>query len=294
MSDKKKRLSLKYAIKKSRGKTYLINNDFLGVFSLLKKISISLTHYKPTSLTKMEVPIKIFIVEDEMIIGANVSLQLQKLGYEVTGIVPRGENALEHIKVNLPDIILMDIQLKGKLNGIETAKLIQAEYNIPIIYLTANTDDFYFNEVKSTKPAAFISKPFKNLDLQRAIELTANEIMLEQETKKVTASYVLENCIFVRDHEKMVKIAIKKIYYIEADRNYCRIFSKDKDFLIVSTLKDINEKLPEAHFLRIHRSYIVNLSKIDEVAGSHLMVNKKVIPLSKAFREALLHRLQTI
>ncbi|MDY7395094.1 response regulator [Aureibaculum sp. 2210JD6-5] len=242
----------------------------------------------------MPVPIKIFIVEDEMIIGANISLQLQKLGYEVTGLVPKGEEALEHIKNNLPDIILMDIQLKGKLTGIETAKIIQANYNIPIIYLTANTDDFYFNEAKTTKPAAFISKPFKNLDLQRAIELTANELILEKETKKTTTPYVLDNCIFVKDHEKMVKIAIKKIYYIEADRNYCRIFSKDKAFLIVSTLKDINEKLPEAHFLRVHRSYIVNLSKIDEVGGTHLIVSKKVIPFSKTFREALLNRLQTI
>lgn len=242
----------------------------------------------------MPIPIKIFIIEDEMIIGANISLQLQKLGYDVTGIVPRGEKALEHVKNNTPDIILMDIQLKGKLSGIETAKLIQREYNIPIIYLTANTDDFYFNEAKTTKPSAFISKPFKNLDLQRAIELTVNNFTIEKETKKITVPYVLDNCIFVKDHEKMVKIAIKKIYYIEADRNYCRIFSKDKEFLIVSTLKDINEKLPKEHFLRVHRSYIVNLSKINEIAGTHLIVSKKVIPLSKTFKEPLLNRLQTI
>ncbi|MET2984133.1 LytR/AlgR family response regulator transcription factor [Aureibaculum conchae] len=242
----------------------------------------------------MPIPVKIFIVEDEMIIAANISLQLQKLGYEVTGIVPRGEEALAHIKDNVPDIILMDVQLKGKLNGIETVKLIQTKYNIPIIYLTANTDDFHFNQAKITKPAAFISKPFKNLDLQRAIELTVNEQIAKKEIRKTINPYLLDDCVFVKDHDKMVKIAIKKIYYIEADRNYCRIFSKHKEFLIVSTLKDINEKLPEAHFLRVHRSYIVNLSKIDEVAGTHLIVSKKVIPFSKTFREALLDRLQTI
>ena len=243
----------------------------------------------------MPIPVKIFIVEDEMIIAANISLQLQTLGYEVTGIVPRGEEVLAHIKDNVPDIILMDVQLKGKLNGIETVKLIQTKYNIPIIYLTANTDDFHFNQAKITKPAAFISKPFKNLDLQRAIELTVNERTAKEEIRKTTNPYLLDDCVFVKDHDKMVKIAIKKIYYIEADRNYCRIFSKDKEFLIVSTLKDINEKTSrKAHFLRVHRSYIVNLSKIEEISGSHLIVSKKVIPFSKTFREALLHRLQTI
>ena len=65
----------------------------------------------------MNAPAKILIVEDEMIIGANISLQLTNLGYEVTGITTRGEEALNHIKQNLPDIVLMDIQLKGSLTG---------------------------------------------------------------------------------------------------------------------------------------------------------------------------------
>ncbi|RPD94462.1 DNA-binding response regulator [Aureibaculum marinum] len=242
----------------------------------------------------MTSPIKIFIVEDEMIIAANISLQLQKLGYEVIGMVSHGEDAFVHIEANLPDIILMDIQLKGKLSGIDTAKQIQTKFEIPIIYLTANTDDFYFNEAKTTKPAAFISKPFKNLDLQRAIELAINTIEIEKEKKELKNPYVLEDCIFVRDHEKMVKISLKNIYYIEADRNYCRIFCRDKAFLIVNTLKNINEKLPKTHFLRIHRSYIVNLTKIDEVAGSHLMVANKIVPMSKSFKMDLMKRLQTI
>lgn len=71
----------------------------------------------------MKEAIKILIVEDEMIIAANTSLQLSNLGYDVTGIIPKGEDALVHIKENTPDIILLDINLKGALSGIETAKL---------------------------------------------------------------------------------------------------------------------------------------------------------------------------
>jgi len=246
----------------------------------------------------MEKPIKLFIVEDEMIIGANISLQLSKLGYEVTGLVSRGEEALEHIKQNKPDIVLMDIQLKGNLDGIQTAEAIKQSYPIPIIFLTANSDDVHFNRAKATKPAAFISKPFRNIDLERAIELTVSRMMIDAGQQinepKTISPFVLSDSIFVKANDKMVKIVIENIYYIEADRNYCQIFSKDKSYLLVMTLKEIGEKLPAENFFRVHRSFIVNLAHINEVAGTHLVVSRKAIPLSKTCREDLLKHLQTI
>ncbi len=124
----------------------------------------------------MESPCKILIVEDEMIIGANISLQLSKLGYEVTGIISKGEEALSHVRQNHPDIVIMDIQLKGKMDGVDTAKQIRREFKVPIIYLTANVDEECFNRAKETQPSAFISKPFKKLDLQHAIELTIDRM----------------------------------------------------------------------------------------------------------------------
>lgn len=246
----------------------------------------------------MNQPTKILIVEDEMIIAANISLQLTTLGYEITGIIPRGEEALLHINENKPDIVLLDIQLKGKIDGIETAQTMQKSYNIPIIYLTANADEAHFNRAKSTNPYAFISKPFKKLDLQRAIELTVERI--QTETKKESPSeekeapFILRDSIFVKHHEKMVRVDIKDILYIEAERNYCRIYSKAREYLLVMTLKDLDEKLPNKHFIRVHRSFIVNLSQIDEVATSHIVIGKKAIPVSKSLKEELLNRLQTI
>lgn len=251
--------------------------------------------------------IKILIVEDEMVIAANISLQLTELGYEVTGVLPRGEEAVAHLHIDKPDIVLLDIRLKGEMDGIKTAQEIQKHYNIPIIYLTANADEAHFNRAKETNPYAFISKPFKKVDLQRAIELTVNRISVENvsennngngndtsTTNNSTTDFILNDRIFVRHNEKMLKIDIKDIYYIEADRNYCRIFSQDREYLLVMTLKDIDEKLPQNHFLRIHRSYIINLSQIDEVAGTHVVIAKKAIPMSKAMRTELLKRLQTI
>ncbi len=242
----------------------------------------------------MATPIKILIVEDEMIIAANIAMQLGNLGYEISAIVPRGEDALQHLKENKPDVILLDINLKGKLDGIETARLMQKTDDIPLIYLTANADDAHFERAKDTKPYAFISKPFKKTDLQRAIELTVNLVMNGEERTSNASPYVLTDRIFVKDHEKMLKIIIEDIFYIEADRNYCRIFCHDREYLLVMTLKDMENKLPPEHFVRIHRSYIVNISQIDEVATAHVVISKKALPMSKLMRDNVLKRLQTI
>ena len=246
----------------------------------------------------MSQPTTILIIEDEMIIAANISLQLTTLGYEVTGIIPRGEEALLHIEQQQPDIVLLDINLKGGLDGIETAKIMQKSYNIPIIYLTANADEDNFNRAKSTNPYAFISKPFKKLDLQRAIELTVARLEAENNPKTISQDkltpYILSDSIFVKHLEKMVRVDIKDILYIEAERNYCRIYTRSKEYLLVITLKDLDKKLPNKHFIRVHRSFIVNVSQIDELAVNHIVIDKKAIPVSKALKEELLNRLQTI
>jgi CheY-like chemotaxis protein len=119
---------------------------------------------------------RLMIVEDDMIIAANISLQLSNLGYEVTGIETRGEDAINHALENHPDIILMDIQLKGKIDGVEAAKAIQKTLDIPIVYLTANSDDASFERAKETRPYAFISKPFNKLNLERTIALVVEKI----------------------------------------------------------------------------------------------------------------------
>lgn len=245
----------------------------------------------------MKSPAKILIVEDEMIIGANISLQLSKLGYEVTGIVSRGEEAISHVRHSRPDIVLMDIQLKGALDGIETVNQMHRENKIPIIYLTANADEENFERAKSTNPYAFISKPFKKLDLQHAIDLTMDRLnrngAVIEEDETCISPFVQSDSIYVRRNEKMIKILINDIYYFEADRNYCKIYAKDKECLLVMTLKEINDKLPVEHFLRIHRSFIINLSHVDEVAGTHVVIGKKAVPLSKTLRKELMDRLQT-
>ena len=243
----------------------------------------------------MQNRIKILIVEDEMLIAANIAIQLETLGYEVAGIIPRGEEAIKSVQHEKPDLVLMDINLKGELDGIETAIKMQQEDSIPIIYLTANSDDAHFNRAKATSPYAFLSKPFKKLDLQRAIELASVRILQESnEPKAELNSLKLEDRIFVRQNDLMCKILIADILYLEADRNYCQVFTKDKNYLLINTLKNMEDKLPADTFQRIHRSYIINLKQVNEFNHNNITVGNKILPMSKELRPELMARLQTI
>ena len=239
--------------------------------------------------------ISILIVEDDMIIAANLSIQLTSLGYEVTGILPRGEEAIVHVRENRPHILLMDINLKGELSGIETAKAIKKNNNISIIYLTANSDDATFNKAKETHPKAFITKPFNKLSLQRTIALVVEQMKDEKESSKNTQHIeVLEDRIFVRHNGRMEKLLLQDILYIEADRNYCILITPKIKHILTCTLKVMEEKLPKSSFVRVHRSFIINISKLDVLADGHLEIGRKVIPIGKSHKELLLNRIRTI
>lgn len=115
--------------------------------------------------------IKIVIVEDEGIVAWDLEQRLQSLGYEVVGIAATGADALDLVKNNDVDLILMDIILKGKLNGIETALLIKKEnMDIPIVYNSANPDFETCEDIKRTKPYKYLIKPFDDTRLQESIK----------------------------------------------------------------------------------------------------------------------------
>lgn len=113
---------------------------------------------------------KILIVEDEYIVAADIKMTLQKMNYYVIGISNSGEDTIRKIKIEKPDLILMDITLKGSLDGIETAQIIMTQYDIPIIYLSALNDEKTIERALSTKPSGYLFKPFDIRKLHSAIE----------------------------------------------------------------------------------------------------------------------------
>lgn len=239
--------------------------------------------------------IRILIVEDEMILAANISLQLIKLGYEVTGIETRGEEAIHHALDNNPDLILLDIHLNGKLDGISTAKAIQQKKAIPLIYLSANIDEEIFTLAKETNPYAFIAKPFNMLDLERTIALVINQISKKPQDENLRENIeFLEDRIFIRYQNKLIKVMLAEIWFIEAERNYCKIVTSTHTYTIVCILGQLIEKLSNPNFIRIHRSFIVNISHLDAVAEGHLEIGRKIVPISKAYKNQLFKRIHKV
>jgi DNA-binding LytR/AlgR family response regulator len=224
-----------------------------------------------------------------MIIAANISLQLSNLGYEVTGIETKAEEAVHHALETKPDIILMDIQLRGPSSGIEAAKAIRKYLDIPLIYLTANVDDATFQKAKETHPYAFIAKPFTNLNLERTIELVEDKI--REKSGELNLDDTVEDSqddrIFIRNNNKLIRVMLGDILYIEADRNYCKIITLQQTYMVVSPMNKFCEKIDPRQFIRIHRSFVVNYSRVDAVADSYVEVNGKLIPIGKQYKEDL-------
>ncbi|NJO87049.1 MAG: response regulator [Lewinella sp.] len=190
-------------------------------------------------------PVSILIVEDEMIIAADLALQLETVGYQVSGILPKGEDALRAVVNAPPDLVLLDISLKGPLDGIATAQQLRERYGIPFIFLTANADDATFQRAKTTRPHAFLSKPFQPPELLRAIELAISRLADNQDQlgEKLSQDHalaepqpevptLLQDRIFIRHKDRMIKIALQEICYIKAERAYCKIYTNADHYLL--------------------------------------------------------------
>jgi DNA-binding LytR/AlgR family response regulator len=250
-------------------------------------------------MTKDILP-KILMVEDDMIIAADISMQLTKLGYEVIGINTRGEDALQTIENNRPDIILMDIVLTGKMNGIEAAKIILEKFQVPVIFLTSNADDVSFQQALTAKPYAFIAKPFQKSHLERTIKLALQRIAVEQESAPVPEASdhvsAMEDRLFIRSKDQMVKVLLKEILYVEADRNYCKVFTENEHYLLSVPLRNIEAQLPADQFIRVHRSFVVNLQKIDAISEYHeyLTVHSTQIPIARRAKKEVVKRLKMV
>ena len=114
---------------------------------------------------------KILVVEDENVVALEIKKRLLNLGYVVPSVAASGKDAISKAKGFLPDLVLMDIRLKGEMDGIEAAKQIRTEFGIPVIYLTAHSDQETLKRAKQTSPEGYILKPFEEDDLRTIIEV---------------------------------------------------------------------------------------------------------------------------
>ena len=248
--------------------------------------------------------INVLVVEDESIVSKDIQHSLKKLGYNVVGASATGEKAIELAGSENPDIVLMDIMLKGEMNGIEAADIIKNNQSIPIIFLTAYADELTLSKAKVTQPYGYILKPFKEIDLHTTIEMAIYKHSKEQEVVKERDLLfsIIENKdgakdhIFVKSNSKLVKLKTNEIFYIEALKDYVVIHTDGKRYTIHSTMKDIEQKMGKEEFLRVHRSYIVRLDKIATIEHPNLTLENvdKIIPIGGSYREDLTKKINQV
>lgn len=247
--------------------------------------------------------IGILIVEDESIVAKDIQQSLKKLGYEVLGICSTGEDAILKAEQTKPNLILMDIMLKGEMSGIEAADAIRQRFNLPVIFLTAYADSSTLSKAKVTEPYGYIIKPFKEIDLQTNVEIALYKHEKASESKRerdflysLVEAKSTKDTIFVKSNLKLVKINTKEIYFIEALKDYVTINTKSNRYVVHSTMKDIEKKFPSAEFVRAHRSFIVRIDKISAIDHHFLIIEdiQKQIPISASYRDELENRLNMI
>lgn len=247
--------------------------------------------------------INILVVEDESIVSKDIQNSLKKIGYNIVGSCNNAEEAIETARELHPDVVLMDIMLKGKLTGIDAAEQIKS-LNIPVIFLTAYADEATLAKAKVTEPYGYILKPFKEKDLNISIEMAIHrhKKLIELRKERDFLYSLVENkeaakdVLFVKSNSRLVKINTKDIFFIEALKDYVVINTELTRYTIHSTMKDIEKKVSPTDFLRVHRSFIVRVDKIVAIENHNIVLekDKKQIPIGGSYKDELLQRLNMI
>ncbi|MFQ3620062.1 MAG: response regulator, partial [Spirochaetales bacterium] len=205
--------------------------------------------------TDMDRTPRIAIVEDENIVALDIKLHLRKFGFEVTGIFPSGEDLLASLESDpSPDLILMDIKLQGGLDGIETSRVVKSQYGIPVIFLTAFTDEATLQKAKIIEPFGYIIKPFEEKELRTTIIIGLYRHHME---KKLRQREELFSTTLRSITDGVIVLGSKdQIEYMNpiAENLLSQSFSKleGKNFRDVSTLKPMELKIPTLRFQNLH------------------------------------------
>ncbi|MEX2233554.1 MAG: response regulator [Cyclobacteriaceae bacterium] len=231
--------------------------------------------------------IRVLVVEDSALIAEDIAYKLEKHHFEVVQICDKGEDALEFMKKNEPDLVLLDIKLAGALDGISTGYIIQETYSVPIIYLSDLADADTLHRAKQTRPSNYITKPFNEADLVRAIDLSFSNFS----SQRAAAGAGKTDHIFIKNDNTFVRVCLKDILFLHAERSYCNIVTEDKTYVQSVSMNHVFDQINNKDFIRIHRSHVVNINRVTAIEGNMVKVGKHSLEMSKGMREELIGRL---
>ncbi len=239
--------------------------------------------------------IKVVLVEDDWIIAKEISYSLADIGFDVLATFDTGEEALKQLSLLKPDIVLLDIDLAGDISGIEVGKQLKHHHHLPFIFLTALADSHTIDKAKLVDPYAYLVKPVSTESLYATIEITLHNAAKKNvelpEPVPFKDNLTMDDGIFIKHNKRLEKVLLKDILWVEASDIYAMVFTANAKFLLNSSLKVIEDKFPAGKFVRVHRSYIVNLDKVEAIEENDLLLNNTKIPIGKTHRDELMNRL---
>jgi DNA-binding LytR/AlgR family response regulator len=248
--------------------------------------------------------IKIFILEDEILVAKDLALRLSKMNYEVVSITNSIAEALAALQAEKHDIAILDIHLNDQIDGIGLAHKINQFWPMPIIFLTSFSDSTTLERAKDCRPAAYMLKPFNDRELAISIELAianyaqkvfaSNIISNQPSTNREEEAYHLNESLFLRKKDRFERVHFEDILWAEAQSNYTRIISTEEKFVMAITLQNVADQLVAPYFVRTHRSFVVNLKKVESLEGNMLYIGGNAIPVSKSKKELIFNRFRKL
>ncbi len=229
---------------------------------------------------------QILIVENDPLIAQSMKRLLSGAGYGVA-TAATGLEAIATVEKAPPDLVLMDINLDGEIDGISTARVIKRSHVMPVVYITQYTDKHIFLAAKETFPTHYITKPFDETELLLNIELALNnnEAVQVSETDSIF-SRVDDGVFICTAKSEYEKLRYEDILFLEANGAYTHIYYKRKTdktrskYTISMSSNHAIEKLRYAKMARVHRSFYVNIDKIEKIKGSEIFIDGHSITLS--------------
>lgn len=238
----------------------------------------------------------ILIVEDELIIAEDIAIILKNAGFNVVSIAMDYKEAILAIENHQLDLILLDINLKGVKSGLDLAKILHEEYEIPFIFTTSYTDSDTIDEAKQYKPINYLIKPFQNEQLITAIKIADFRINNQSDFEDLESEvYYIKEDIFIKDKLKYTRVNLDNVIYLKSEGNYLEIYTdKEKPVVVRSSLLTFCEKVQHSEFIQVHRSYAVNFKYLTDFEMPYVTVGKTKIPITKKYVPLLLNKFRVI
>ena len=244
-------------------------------------------------------PLRVLVVEDEPLYAEQLEAILRDLGHEPIGPAPDARIALALHRTEPIDLALLDVQLRGPVDGITLAPQLLAYRPIPLLFLTSCADDETFAQARLAGPAAYLIKPVQPAALQRAIMLAVTNFGTSAPSAAADSSPPappVSDTLFVKENGLLEKIRLSEVQCVEADNRVCRLILAGRSLVVRMPLRELVQHLPASRFVQIQRSYFVNLDyvvRLDPVR-SLVQVGEQVLPVGRTYQAELLRRLPTL